>query len=100
MNTSERSVAYHANVEIIQSLVPKMMKWAEHRDDFSLVLERIGAMAFDPGAPRFFPEWYTLRRNEYVVSRILCTPALVAEFLQDTQQNLSAKQVRTLQSIE
>lgn len=100
MNNSERLVAYHANVEIFQSLVPKMMKWAEHREVFSVVLERIGAMAFDPGAPRFFPEWYTQRRNEYVASRILCTPALVAEFLQDTQKKLSAKQVRILQRIE
>lgn len=92
MQNDQRLAKYRKSVKLYESLVPAMMDWAEHRKEFSTVLERIGSMAFDPGAPRFFPQWYGKRRNEYVLSRILSTPHLLNVFLEEAGDNLDGSQ--------
>lgn len=101
MQNDLRLTKYRKSVKVFDSVVPIMMDWAEHRDGYSPVLESIGAMAFDPGSPRFFPEWYTKRRNEYVLSRLLCDPLELQSFLEDVGDNLDQSQRSMLeQTIE
>lgn len=90
MRKEDRSEKYRHIAQAFESLVPIMMEWAQHRDDFSFELQRIGAMAFDPGAPRHLPKWYKKRREEYVVSRIITDPELVSLFLTECLRQLDA----------
>lgn len=73
-----------------------MMAWAEDREEISATLEKIGALAFDAGSPRFYPEWYAERRTEHVVSRILTKPEMIRELLQESQSALSVDQAGLL----
>lgn len=73
-----------------------MMAWAEDRDFFTQSLQKIGALAFDAGSPRFYPEWYAEKRIEFVVSRILANPAMIGVFLQENQSTLSSEQAELL----
>lgn len=73
-----------------------MRAWVEDHEDISATLEKIGALAFDAGSPRFYPEWYAEKRTEYVVSRILTDSDFVQVFLQENRSVLSAEQARLL----
>jgi len=73
-----------------------MSAWAEDREDISPTLEKIGALAFDTGSPRFYPEWYAEKRTEYVVSRILTNSEMIRVFLQENQSTLSDEQAGLL----
>ena len=73
-----------------------MTVWAENREDITTTLEKIGALAFDAGSPRFYPEWYVERRTEHVVSKILTKSEMIQVFLRENQSALSIEQAGLL----
>lgn len=76
-----------------------MIAWAELDDQISEVRRTIQAMTFDPGAPRFFVEWYEERRTEYVLSRILTDPDMIRRFMSDHAGRLSSDQIALLERL-
>lgn len=100
MRKEDRSVKYRHVEKVFASMVPTMMEWAQLRADFSSELEQIGAMAFDPGAPRQLPNWYRKRREEYVVSRIITDPTVLSHFISECRGHLDASQRDMLLRLE
>ena len=96
MKPKQSSKTYEHYSQLVRSMVPIMMAWAEDREDISPTLGKIGALAFDAGSPRFYPEWYAERRTEHVVSRILTKSEMIRVFLRENQSALSAEQAGLL----
>ena len=96
MHKDEQLRVYRFYTILVRSLVGPISRFVDQDAHDEAVRERISTLAFDPGSPRFFPDWYDDRRNEYALSQVLTDPSRIRAFRHTYQHQLTNAQIQFL----
>jgi hypothetical protein len=99
MQKDEQLRLYRFHTILVRSLVAPISRFVDQCPHDAAVRERISTLAFDPGAPRFFPDWYEDRRIEYALSQVLTKPDRIAEFRHAYLHQLTQAQLKLLDQL-